>query len=243
MMLEKRIPALLIMEADATWEYNMRPIMSELNTHFRDMLRTQTDGPLYGSEPAPASGGDDPWMSDHWDVLSIGHCLGSVMPNGPVATYKSPFANEGPLTWKEYTLQGERMIHRAKHMVCTAAYAITLRGAAKLLLRSSFDLNGPIDLIMNSMAEKGELVVYSVVQPPVMQWRWVDGIGMEHRNSDIKPGDAEGEPEPPMDGWEKAREAHSVWTSGDFDGTGGLKESALVKAWGHIYSKEALDQW
>ncbi len=32
------------------------------------------------------------------------------------------------------------------------------------------------------MASSGDLVVYNVVQPPVMQWRYREGIGMELRN-------------------------------------------------------------
>ncbi len=161
--------------------------------------------------------------------------------------YKSRYANEGPMEWKGVTLNGERLIHRARHTICTAAYAISLRGAAKLLLRSAMNLDGPVDLIINSMAESGELVVYNVVQPPVMQWKYREGIGMEFRNSDIMDPNnvtqSEVEKKQNMENWPKAKEEHSVWLSTSFDGTGPLKENTLVNAWKHIFSDEKIDQW
>ena len=246
-MLQDRLPAVLVMEADAAWEVSIRPIMAELNHYFRKMLRQSSPAPLYGaaaSNTAFNPDPEDPWMTDHWDVLAIGHCLGGIYPGGPEIKYRSRYANEGPMTWKNVTLSGERYIHRAKHTICTAAYAVTRRGAAKLLLRSAYDLNGPIDLIINSMAEAGELVVYNVVQPPVMQWKYLPGIGMEQRNSDIQGAKNLSDQTPAkQSAWPEAHRDHSVWVTTGFDGTPPLKESALSNAWKHIFSGDQLDQW
>ncbi len=110
-------------------------------------------------------------MSGNWDVLSLGPCLGGKARNGSEVRYKSPYLTGGPMESMGLRLEdGERVVYRANHSICLAAYALSLRGAAKLLLRTAFDLNGPVDLIINKMSERGELVVYNVVQPPFVQW-------------------------------------------------------------------------
>ncbi len=220
------------MESDATWELNIRPIMSELSHYFRDLVRTPAS-----ATATPA----DPWMTEEWDVIALGHCIGSRAPNGPEVKYHSQYANEGPMEWKGVKLNGERFIHRAKNSICLAAYVVSLRGAAKLLLRSAIDLNDPVDLVINYMSEKGQLVVYNVVQPPFVQWKYRKGIGMDAGNSDIRFGNGPKnttttEPERDMSAWPEVKKDHSVWRPSGFYKTGTLKESALTHAWEHIFA-------
>jgi len=178
-------------------------------------------------------------MSTEWDLIEIGQCFGERDENGPEVKYKSQYAKQGPVIWKGVTLDGERLIHRSREAVCTAAYAISLRGAAKLLLRTILELDQPVDLIINNMIRSGELVSYSVVQPPFVQWQYRKGLGMEGHNSVIHEGEKPVEPSDEKS-WAAARKDHSIWTYAEFEGTGPLKQNALEVAWQNIFSFTSL---
>jgi hypothetical protein len=119
-------------------------------------------------------------------------------------------------------------------MACTTAYAVSLRGAAKMLLRTAWNLEEPVDLIMGMMAAAGDLTVYSVRQRLVSQWAYVQGIGMGLRgaNSDINNGPAD---DGLSSGWPAAKKSHSVWThkEGFYQNTD-FKAMALQVAWDRI---------
>lgn len=90
---------------------------------------------------------DDPWHSEHWDLLFLGQCLDFQKKPGFYLKYSDPFVTAGKDYFGE-RLGHERVLHQSGGIACTTAYAITRRGAAKLLLRSAINLDSPVDLIM-----------------------------------------------------------------------------------------------
>ena len=70
-------------------------------------------------------------------------------------------------------------------LVCLSAYAISRKGAEKMLLRGAIDLNEPVDVIIHHFTEKGYLNTYSLEPPLFGQWEYVDRIGANVLNSDV----------------------------------------------------------
>jgi GR25 family glycosyltransferase involved in LPS biosynthesis len=198
-MLAKKLPPVLILESDAAWDIDLRPIMALFNDKFTRLLQQLNSTPIYADRSSSESSGEDrreqplqpnpedPWHSDHWDILSLGHCFDSQKSETSYLKYEDQYVPEG----KDYfgqKLGHERVVHQSGGFACTTAYAITQRGAAKLLLRTAHDFNWPVDLVIKSMIANGELVAYTTIPTIMAQWNYVEGIGMGDRgaNSDIQ---------------------------------------------------------
>jgi hypothetical protein len=186
----------------------------------------------------------DPWHSEHWDVLSIGQCWDAQADATSHLRYADPFGPTGNEYWGQ-TLGHERVVHKSGGFVCTTAYAVTLRGAAKLLLRTALDLDAPVDLIIRGMIMSGELTAYSLMPTIMAQWNYVADIGMEQRgaNSDIH-GAGHVAPEGVgletgvTAGWEEVKNTKTVWTLKPNHRDAAFKEMALQVAWDKIFSEE-----
>lgn len=318
-MLRKRLPPVLIIESDAAWDVNLRPIMAIFNKHFTQFLQGMHANPLYMSSnttilpyysssssshtprsstprlglhtdnryhdsdddshdntgehdyysrrhgrqhadgqdeaPAPPVMHDplDPWHSDYWDLLSLGQCQDRSNTGDLFVKYPDRFAPPASAGKKylDEPLGGEeRVIQQSGGIVCTTAYAVTRRGAAKLLLRTALDLDAPVDLVMQGMIARGELAAYSVVPTIMAQWNYAAGLGMERRgaNSDIQGTGGEGAAKPGetdpderragAEGWREARRQKSVWTLKGHHQDAGFRDMALRVAWERIFSKE-----
>ncbi|KAK7179483.1 hypothetical protein PSPO01_14495 [Paraphaeosphaeria sporulosa] len=271
-IVEKNLPPTLIIESDAAWDIDVRHIMALLNEQFTGLLHQLGSKPIYTHdvkddrvetdakkghqnvqlESVLRENPDDPWHSDHWDILSLGNCFDQQKSPTSYLKYKDPYVPEG----KDYfgqILGKERVVHQSGGFVCTTAYAITQRGAAKLLLRTAFDFNMQVDLIIKDMIADGELVAYTTIPTVMAQWHYVDGLGMEDRgaNSDIQ--GTKGEPstnngnegwelpvgsEVDMSGWEKAKKAKSVWMVKPSHPNIAFSRMALQVAWDIIFSGE-----
>lgn len=244
-MVRTRSPPILVIEADASWDVNLRPIMGVFNRHFLRFLdRTKTQARPVEHTP------DDPWQSEFWDIMSLGHCHVDrpfFLFRGPQTTYIDEFYAEPPVEGTEYDIPGDvnRVIRRSESFVCTTAYAISHRGAAKLLLRTSLNLDEPVDVIMRHMISSGELISYTLNPPPIVQWAFREGIGMNtgdnsdiHRVDDAPEGNTTAAREPDRSGFEQAHKDHSIWESSKFDGVK-FNKPALDLAWATIFSPEA----
>lgn len=173
-MLLKRSPAVLILESDAVWNTQIRRIMGNLNRPFLDLLRADNpDSNIVASR-------DDPWAarSGLWDVIGVGQCGDHWRDDTAFRLYDDKFAARGSRDWFGHDLAGKRVVYRANGMVCTTGYIVSLKGAAKLLVRTAMNLNEPIDLIMNNMIKTRNLVGYNVQRQPVAQWVYSSGLGM-----------------------------------------------------------------
>lgn len=137
-MIHRGVRSTLVFEDDADWDVGLRAQMLELAKGTRHNL--------YETEPATLS----PY-GDDWDLLWIGHCGSGTAPwttrryvihND--ATVLPPDARnvvgKPDMSRYESAPDGDnstRIIYQAMGGVCTAAYAISLKGAMKALYRTS----------------------------------------------------------------------------------------------------------
>lgn len=200
-MLENQIPALLVLESDAGWDVNIRSIMGRLNGGFRELLKKDNPDTVFEEDP------DDPWLarSGAWDMLSIGHCVDSRAEDGSHVVYDDPDAPNLGVTMKgiDTPLVHKRAVYRAHSIVCTTGYLVSLQGAARLLVRTTWNLEEPVDLIIAMMTASGELKTYSQQQVIVAQWAYIPGIGKDGDNSDIH--GSEDKKDATTEGWERAK--------------------------------------
>jgi len=76
-----------------------------------------------------------------------------------------------------------RLIVKGKNPVCTHGYALTNRGARKLLLEMNEWLPFPVDITMIHYISEGRFKAYSVMPPLFVQWR---NTHDPRKNSDIE---------------------------------------------------------
>jgi hypothetical protein len=277
-MVRKKLPPVLIMESDATWDINIRPIMADLNKNFVQFLRrinsTAVHDPSWGSKnnrralerrnakhknatmearpnhtasaPSPAPpiehNPDDPWLSEHWDVLSLGQCFETPQDKDINLIYPDSHVPEGRDYWGRI-LGHERVIRKSGGMTCTTAYAISHTGAAKLLLRSAIDLDNPVDLLIRRLTLSHDLVAYSVQPPIIAQWEYRHDIGMDQRGaqSDINGGKHKDTPaDADMEGWNDVSKTGSVWVTKRHHRDVAFDKMALHVAWEQIMGDAVL---
>lgn len=185
--LERRLyDTVLILEDDLDWDVNIGAIMERIAQH------------------TPAAASTPPYGHETWDVYWFGACLHGHNksktapeqfsdiqaarfddPLGPNAAqlrdydrkYFAKHTAGGP-----YKDSGERVIHQAYEPICTMAYAITRRGAQRLLYNAGYRrLDGPVDIAMAMAARDGRLKGWVVWPPAITAWRIGGG-----RDSDIQ---------------------------------------------------------
>jgi GR25 family glycosyltransferase involved in LPS biosynthesis len=79
--------------------------------------------------------------------------------------------------------RARRLIVKAKNPVCTHGYAVTQRGARKLLLELNEWMPFPVDITMIHYIAEGRFKAYSVMPPLLVQWR---NTYDPRKNSDIE---------------------------------------------------------
>lgn len=269
-MVRNKLPPVLIMESDATWDINLRPMMGNLNRYFVEFLRhinstavhdpswgaknnqhpladqryqeleSAENGPPTATPPPIKYNADDPWLSEHWDLLSLGQCFEHDQDKDINLVYPDAWSPEGRDYWG-HKLGRERVIRKSGGIVCTTAYAISHTGAAKLLMRSAVDLDNPVDLLIRRLTLSHDLVAYSVIPPVIAQWEYRDDIGMRQRGaqSDINGGKHSDTPaDAVMPGWDEVRTTGSVWTTKGGHVT--FEKMALNVAWKQILGDAVL---
>lgn len=143
----------------------------------------------------------DPWLHQDWDILFLGYCM-EAPPSGDdhpkdvdpetaqhilynddtiadrartgasIAEYMDHYGYPLPV---DNATQAKRVVARAHHPICTNAYAVSLKGAAKLLYHTSRDISYPIDIQMMSLIGGGQLKAFEVMPPLMGQWKMDDG--------------------------------------------------------------------
>ena len=182
----RRYDTALILEDDLDWDVDIGAIMQRIAQHM------------------PAAASTPPYGHEDWDVFWIGACLHGLNksmttpeefrdieaarfddPLAPNSTQlreydRQYFRKNSP--GGEYKAEGERVIHQAYEPICTMAYAITRRGAERLLYNVGYsELGSPVDIAM-AMATSSRRLKGWVVWPPVVSaWR-VGG----NKDSDIQ---------------------------------------------------------
>jgi len=93
-----------------------------------------------------------PFLPDDWDIVYLGHCFSQE--------YDSPL------------VPGSALLRPTKHTLCTHGYAVSLRGATRLLryLRSpDYAFSRPIDHAIKDLYQMHDIKSYSIYPPVVVQ--------------------------------------------------------------------------
>lgn len=175
-MIQNSVQTMLILEDDAAWDANVRQIHKRIAKGFYDLHRDTVS-----TEPSI----DDPYNHRTWDVISFGTCRDSELFHTNSLLIDDPDSPVGQ-KYFDIPLDDKRVVRRAGSMVCTTAYAVSLSGARKLLLRFALDINKPIDLSMGDMIRSRDMYALSVYPPTIAQWQYVKGVGAENLGSTIQ---------------------------------------------------------
>ncbi|KAK9234924.1 hypothetical protein V1525DRAFT_428189 [Lipomyces kononenkoae] len=188
-VLDSNLETALIIEDDIDWDKNIHKVLQDLslqmqNNTLRRVLPTdheRTSAP-YGLD---------------WDVLFMGQCNDQAYPNRRdlVQAYDDPnvpsrkdtevpFLNQmASLGIEGDDVGKKRLLSPAYGPACTMGYAITRRGAQRLLLHLSYmRLRGPVDLDIMWNLQDGNIRGYTVTPPLFAAWR----VGGQ-KDSDNKP--------------------------------------------------------
>ena len=146
-----RISSALIIEDDSDWDVS-----------FKDQLVDIARGSRYISNTSADSAPLSPY-GDGWDLLWLGHCGSSFLPsdnrrfvieNDPTVTPHKRRVNYDSIPDMAPYDNTTRIVYAASRGVCLYAYALSYRGAQKLLYHLSMrPFNNPIDLGMRQMCQ------------------------------------------------------------------------------------------
>lgn len=189
----------LIIESDADWDVAIKNQVSLVSQHMPEIV-SKMHAKNKGSFSEL-----DPYGATNWDMLVLGTCLEtprkdrkyvtfedpsipsmSVIPDWgitPLIPYYDKKSKEDLLSIEPDRLR--RFLHKSPGTVCTTSYAISRRGAQRLLhtlsVRGYF---AQVDLGIRDMIENNLLDVYTVLPPLMTQWKYND---VPNGNSDINP--------------------------------------------------------
>jgi hypothetical protein len=167
-MVEENIETALIMEDDMDWDVRIKPLLETVAKGVRTVSGALPDA-LYpaGRSTAGIAGPSSPY-GDDWDLLWLGHC-GEPFPETMQENKGLEEGDEGKLAMStKYTIHNDatvpplkgitglvnftaypehtRWVHPSSAPICTFAYALSQRGARKVLFDLSVDrLSGPFD--------------------------------------------------------------------------------------------------
>ncbi|KPI44979.1 Procollagen galactosyltransferase 1 [Cyphellophora attinorum] len=159
-IIEKKIATALIFEDDADWDVAFKQQLVQYARGTRFVTDSEANGSFVPHSP----------YGENWDVLWIGHCNTKdfaddrkrfVIPHDPTVLpvqYRNEFDKAEMRYWdREGSDYKTRIVYRAKTASCTAAYAISLKGAQKAIYHLSMSPNNqPIDNGMGEMCGQPE---------------------------------------------------------------------------------------
>lgn len=139
-VIERGYGSALIMEDDIDWDVDVRNQTLLIANAVRN-LTNQPEIPFapYGLE---------------WDVMWMGHCSDPPNATAPMVIFEDPTSiphkrYRGLNRYITKVLQeGQRSVHYSWSPVCTFAYAVSPKGARKLLAHASLGHGGAFDLML-----------------------------------------------------------------------------------------------
>ncbi|KAL6720928.1 hypothetical protein ACLMJK_000027 [Lecanora helva] len=182
-IVENDLSSALVMEDDADW-----------NTGLKDQLDLFAQGSQFVTGVEPGQKLHSPY-GDDWDLIWLGHC-GNQIRSGddrrfviendatvPAVARRANFAHIPNMTREGYD-NHTRIVYRAKRGLCLYGYALSYRGARKLLryqaTRQEFK---PIDISMGDWCEDNHDIKCIGVYPQLIDSH--KGPGRKSRDSDI----------------------------------------------------------
>ncbi|ROW07444.1 hypothetical protein VMCG_03733 [Cytospora schulzeri] len=175
-VVEENLDSALIMEDDMDWDVRLKPQLELVAAGARAVISNLPDtyfptgrpsSSSSSSSSSPAGEPNNPY-GDDWDVLWLGHC-GEPFPEDLPENKDLPYDDPGRTAMaRKYTILNDatvppldhvtgivdftahpertRWVHVTAAPICTFAYAVSQRGARKILYDLSVDrLSGPFD--------------------------------------------------------------------------------------------------
>ncbi|KAK9358179.1 hypothetical protein V1504DRAFT_428344 [Lipomyces starkeyi] len=177
-VIDNNFETALILEDDIDWDENIHQI-------FHDLSLQMQNNKLRLVNPTDHERATAPYGLD-WDVLFLGQCLDQAHPDHRdlVQIYDDLNVPSRKDTQKSFLDQMEslgvngddvgkkRLLSPAYGPACTMGYAITRKGAQRLLLNLSYlGLRGPVDNDMAWTLQDGKIRGYTVTPPLFAAWR------------------------------------------------------------------------
>ncbi|KAL2039400.1 hypothetical protein N7G274_007672 [Stereocaulon virgatum] len=172
----------LVLEDDADWDVTIK-----------DQLRAFASGSQFVTAVPKGHKPHSPY-GDDWDLLWLGHCASTIMPDHdrrwviendatvPDPKHRVNFAGIPDMAASGYD-NSTRVVYRASDGVCLYAYALSFRGACKVLrgqaLRKTFT---PIDVGIGQLCKEKEFKCISVFPQLIDSHK---AAGRMSRDSDI----------------------------------------------------------
>lgn len=199
----------LILEGDAAWDMNVRGIMAQFSRGLEQLMQKMKFITPGGNDTWTI---DDPYNFKHWDVIQLGGCFPPSDGKDDSVAYPDPYVLPG-LNYYGKPIDNQRVVRWRSKEVCTTGYAVSRRGALKLLTRSNVDMNAPVDLVIRGMVDEKQLDLYAVYPNVFVQWEYEKGLGASDKNSDLREGEKEEMTgEEIKKAWDKAHKTLNVWT-------------------------------
>ena len=217
-MIDENWSNLLILEADAVWDIHVRELMRLMSKGLNELMRMypNSSATIHGSEAhTPESllaTENDSYYVNNWDILMLGRCTETMLNFKQHYVYDDPYGSkDGSFTYHGRMGANQRVVRRSGGALCANAYAISGKGAEKMLLRGAIDLNEQVDWIILGATQEGYLNVYLLEPPLFGQWEYIDGIGADVFNSEIDSYDSKD-----IDGnvqgiWDNVHKTFNMW--------------------------------
>ncbi|KAK9466980.1 hypothetical protein V1512DRAFT_262819 [Lipomyces arxii] len=180
--LQSGLETALILEDDVDFDVHIHDI-------FRRMSMQMQRNPIRVEPPTLHEKSTAPYGLD-WDMIYVGHCSDysnkdrrdlAIVFDDPAAPPRSNMIGSFIGQLEEFGVRGsdigkKRVVAPSFGPVCTAGYAITRRGAQRLLLNFSYlGLDAAIDIDILRKLQAGKLRGYTVTPNVFAPWR-VDGL-------------------------------------------------------------------
>lgn len=230
-MLNQDWTTLLILEADSTWDVNIRRLMMLFSNGLQEFMRKQ------GKYSEVEENANDPYVFANWDVLQLGGCLPNRRNAHLSYPYYDPYVPSSLEFYGVTVPPKHRVVRYQSPERCANAYAVSRSGAMKLLLATAVDMSTPIDVMMRTLTIEGRLDVYSTFPALFGRWEYL---------SELKHSDGRPPTDLPQDErkkiWEQVYKNFNVWKSGgtstaegDDKDTGSYVSSMLDQIKSYIY--------
>lgn len=208
--LEGNEETMIVFEADATWDIELRRQLAHFSTGIHKILVQ-----LGKIDPATKITNKDPYLHSHWDLIQLGGCYESVEGVNKSIPYADPYAQLKQVSLDNTPIEnGTRLIRHNGEQMCTTSYAMSRRGAEKLLLRGALDFNTAVDGVISELVRQDLIDQYTLLPTPVIQWKYVKVLGINVKNSEISDmtkEDSELTQKQKDQAWDEAHKNMSVW--------------------------------
>lgn len=208
--LEGNEETMIVFEADASWDIEFRRQLAHFSTGIHKILVQ-----LGKIDPATKITNKDPYLHSHWDLIQMGGCYESVKGVNKSIPYTDPYAQPNQVSLDNTPIEnGTRLIRHNGEQMCTTSYAMSRRGAEKLLLRGALDFNTPVDGVIAELVREDLIDQYSFLPTSVVQWKYIKTLGMNVKNSEISDmakADNELTQKQKDQAWDEAHKNMSVW--------------------------------